>query len=643
MTDDRPAPADRCDYLRSDHWLERRDAFLDRLATGRLLELHPDVDDWLDLRGTVADELGIEDHHAVDDEPLSAVVDAAGDHLPATTYDGWWAVWVDHGAALPYPDNCPHEAVADGRCQFHLPPDHDARPESPGDQLVAALRAENPCFVGARFDGLDLAHRRIEGATNRPLDLRHATVEGRVDLTNAVVGQQLAFAGLTAGAVDLDDAVVDGGADGTAARVDGPVRAEDATVRSGDLVLRDAVVAGQLAAPGANLEGETLLDRATVGDGTTFWKATFGARASFERCTLAGDGANFRRATFERTGPTLTRCTVEGDLDLSAASFQGDGHLKSAEVEGDLAAGDLDVDGDLDARSIVVEGRTAVPRATVRGTARFGSAVLDGDRATFRWATLEEVGFLGTVAPPVDLREAIVGGGRVRQPDEGTTYYDLGEATVGDVGLLSADRDPDRLDHYRFRDTTFDGFEFTPYVGRRGWTIHRYGAGSGDDPGASTLVATYLKAKNGAEQEGESTAGAEFFLKEMRARRRLHRERAVGASGDGPEDRLRGASRYLSNLLYDAVVGYGERPGRTVLASVAVVVGYAAGYELLAADPLGPGRSIALSVQVFVALVLGTIPAEATYPVGVVAASEAFLGAFLIALFVFGLTRSVHR
>lgn len=148
---------------------------------------------------------------------------------------------------------------------------------------------------------------------------------------------------------------------------------------------------------------------------------------------------------------------------------------------------------------------------------------------------------------------------------------------------------------------------------------------------------TYIMARKGADDVGDSNTAGRFFVHEGRMRRRTHRER--GAYG-----------QYATSVLFDLIAGYGERPRRTFGSSVLVVVAFAVLYRgIWFLDPsivpptyessLG---AVLLSLASFTAFVLGGVDV-APLPIRALASLEAFLGAFLLALFVFTLTRSLHR
>ncbi len=159
---------------------------------------------------------------------------------------------------------------------------------------------------------------------------------------------------------------------------------------------------------------------------------------------------------------------------------------------------------------------------------------------------------------------------------------------------------------------------------------------------------TYVMARRGADEVGDTTVAGELFVNELRARRRRHRERLRTADGLG---RLRPASRYAANALFDVVAVYGEHPRRVFGVSAATVIGMAGLYWLAwlalpgfdATTYGGPDGALLLSLESFTSLVLGGAEAVEPYPVRLLVNVESFLGAFLVALFVFALTRSLKR
>jgi hypothetical protein len=211
---------------------------------------------------------------------------------------------------------------------------------------------------------------------------------------------------------------------------------------------------------------------------------------------------------------------------------------------------------------------------------------------------------------------------------------------VGDVELTAVEG-VDLFGAVRVLDTSFDGFDFGAPTHRRSlarndWRLH--------DPGTTSWAAlenTYLKAKNGAAQAGASHAAAEFFRKEMAARRK-HNWHLAFTEGFSPLS----LARWAGNGALSVSSGYGERPSRTVLCAGGTVLVFALAYALTLGS--GPsldryGAYLLFSFQSFITFLIGPPPAGNAAVVRALSAIEGFIGAFLIALFVFTLTRSVHR
>ena len=162
------------------------------------------------------------------------------------------------------------------------------------------------------------------------------------------------------------------------------------------------------------------------------------------------------------------------------------------------------------------------------------------------------------------------------------------------------------------------------------------------DHNPETWEATYRDAKKAASDQGLNDTAAELFLREKRFSRKRHAQ-AVQSS-DSMAARATAAFDWISNATMDVTTGYGERP-RNVIVSSLVIVGLFAGlYRVLGAlpDKNSPAEYILFSLQNFVTFIIGTQP-QGTLSVRYASAVEAFFGAFLVALFVFTLTRSLNR
>jgi uncharacterized protein YjbI with pentapeptide repeats len=156
-----------------------------------------------------------------------------------------------------------------------------------------------------------------------------------------------------------------------------------------------------------------------------------------------------------------------------------------------------------------------------------------------------------------------------------------------------------------------------------------------------TVEATYLKAKNGASLIKDNTMSSHFFQIEMRYRRKKHIENLTEAG----TTRTAGKQliRTVSNGTIGYIAGYGERPRNVFVTSLLTIGLFSALYRVVSPEY---GDTLLdyllLSTGSFVTLITGNPSPEST-GLAILTQFEGFAGAFLIALFVFTLTRSVHR
>lgn len=521
---------------------------------------------------------------------------------------------------------CPHGRNSDDRfCPFHKRPS-DVDDDRVTDAFRRVVAGERPTaadsknakqFVGATFGTLHLEHVILDSGDRRPIDLRYARVTGDLRATAVRIQNPVRAAGL----------VVEGEAGCRNATFEDGVGLHHATFAR-EAAFSGATFAGETVFANATFEGQSLFRQTTFRDGARFDEATFCENTKFTTATFGGNGV-FRNTEFRGYG-WFDGVTFEADAHfLSGTTFEGKAWFKG----------------------IVVDGR-----------ARFRNVTF-GDEARFHEATFADVGFRpvdedGGVLR-VDLRGADLAGGSLDQGDEIRTVYDVGRATLGDVAV-NADAKP--LGHLDVFDTTFDGFDFGRREHRESleasdWAIHETVTDAeeaegtpwkDDEPESSDpngLEVTYLKAKNGAKRVGYDKAAAEFFRQQMVHRRRAHRRRALTA--DHWWTGTKAAGRWAANGLFGLVAGHGERPSRVVGLSVAVVLAFAALFVALWSGTPPYGHSagfLLLSLESFVTLVLGGA-AEVRNPwwIRLVAEVEGFIGVFLVALFVFTLTRSIER
>jgi uncharacterized protein YjbI with pentapeptide repeats len=166
-------------------------------------------------------------------------------------------------------------------------------------------------------------------------------------------------------------------------------------------------------------------------------------------------------------------------------------------------------------------------------------------------------------------------------------------------------------------------------------------------PTLEELETTYLKAKDGADTVGASTASGRFFEKE-RTYRRYDHWRGFHDSTAPLRVRLRRGSEWVRNAALAVTTGYGERPWRVIGSSLAIIVLFGGLYWALS-PPLGglAGSEgvdyLVFSFQSFITFLIGSRPRSPSLTLRVLGAFEGFVGAFFVALFVFALTRQVQR
>lgn len=458
---------------------------------------------------------------------------------------------------------------------------------------------------------------------------------------------------------------------------------EKATITHGDLDFSELTVSSDASFENVRVSGED----------ATFSDAQFGGSACFRHAQFDVQEATFARLRVEGTGAFSNAEFDCKRLDLSDATFGGLASFDHARIHGDRT----------DISDATFDGGVTFAQADLSGDVSFAGAELFGGTADFSSmnARTASLAFDATETPPesasagqlvVDLTDAVVSTGRFTQPASSRTFYDFTEATVGDVTLrFSGEREDDEtlFEYFRFRETEFDGFDFSDSEYRRdlkanGWRLHTFGidgrgdarrqgalersrelvekyvrlASSGPEPefAPNVLESTYRKARIGADQEGDSEAASKFFQKELGYRRRGHgyytwlRDETDATDGVTESSRFKRAWFWLTNSTLWLISGYGERPKRVVLASLTIAglftLIYEATWWLLDVAPPETARGYAgsflLSAEMFTAIILDgtTVNNDVIRAISYV---EGFIGSLFIALFVLTITRAIRR
>lgn len=153
---------------------------------------------------------------------------------------------------------------------------------------------------------------------------------------------------------------------------------------------------------------------------------------------------------------------------------------------------------------------------------------------------------------------------------------------------------------------------------------------------------TYRRIKHSLANEGAYEKAGEFYIHEMR----MKRERYAVTTG------ALAKWNYLWNILYSWTCGYGERPKRVFLNAFIIILIFSflyAGFDGIQKSGVADGDSydpsfrecLYFSVVTFTTLGYGDYSPKSSFQL--LAVSEAFLGAFTIALFVLVFGRKVMR
>lgn len=479
----------------------------------------------------------------------------------------------------------------------------------------------------------------VDGST----DFRYATFEGTVQFHPEQHSTETRFDG----AVDFEHATFEAGFDFREAVFDGRLYVADATL-SGPGRLDGAELTRGLTLDSTESTAPLSATAARIGGPLSMVDCEFGGTVAFDGAVVDGEidcnGGEPDGATAFGSRLSLAGAACRSGVDLRWIACEGPVAFHDAETARRTTFGDAvdatgaRLDGGLDARSVRFDHLLGLEGVRAGADLRLDESEIGSLRSDVAPAADRD-------RPTVTARRASVDEGRIAHPGDGTVTYDLADARIGRVRVDAGDGAVGPLAGVRFLGTEFDGFRFAPYHGAleaTGWRLHHV-EGATDlpeaDPEPRRLESTYQQAKTGANDVGDATAAAEFFRQEMRHRRAGH---AAAVRSKRGTDRAVAAYDWLANAVLDATAGYGERPGWTMISSLAVVVAFAGGYAALGVSADAPSELLLFSFQSFITFVVGPAPAE-SFAVRLLSSAQGFLGAFLVALFVFALTRSVDR
>ena len=150
---------------------------------------------------------------------------------------------------------------------------------------------------------------------------------------------------------------------------------------------------------------------------------------------------------------------------------------------------------------------------------------------------------------------------------------------------------------------------------------------------------TYRRIKHSLTNEGDYEMAGEFYIQEMRMKRKRYWHSAT----------LRDRWKFFWNLFYSFTSGYGERPKRLVVNALLIIFIFSLLYYASGGIAKGGDEGydpdfrecLYFSVVTFTTLGYGDYSPKSAFQL--VAVSGAFLGAFTMALFVLVFGRKVMR
>jgi len=486
----------------------------------------------------------------------------------------------------------------------------------------------------AEIDGLlDLR----EADLNKNLNISRSNCYGGIDISKSTISDKLRCKGTTIwDSLDMSDGEFRGEVDMSDVDWEDVISFDCSYTVFTDKVNFEGVEAKLFQCQKANFSREFEGGDIEITDQATFDRTVFEDTAIFTGAKLSGE-TTFEAVIFKRNAAFDQMVGGEGSIRFDdtrfesyitfhGAQFSNLVSLQEIHSEGVVEFTPDDLSGHLDCTGAVFNGR------------------LNCDPGVDTTAEDDCVA--------ISLVEAQVNSGQISQPKNGCIDYDLTETTLGEVQFTGENHSSAAfLERYKIVQTRFEGFRFEDHscFDAAGWNI--IGPLAKDKNVAEKKRATYLKAKNGAEAVGASEAQRNFFINERRAQRELY-------------DTFSRA--WVGNWVFDKSCEYGENYFRVIVTSLVIVGVFTIVLPLIEYfTRLLQGDSVTwmtflsgnifesspydswlgyllISFESFTTMVLGGV--SVTNPaVRLVAAFEGFIGAFLIALFLFTITRSVSR
>lgn len=463
------------------------------------------------------------------------------------------------------------------------------------------------------------------------------------------------------------------------------------------LIIDDSQISGEVKFTDSWISGIDFSD-SSFDSNVVFTDAWFDDSVKFNLSSFT-HGANFDHATFDSTAD-FSDCEFDHLATFEGAEFHGGEHsLDDANFEDSVfeKAKFNHVDFEyVTFSNSVFNDSLEFNDSHCCGEVKFKNVILN-----------EDVGFINTNFNEglnlnvstnkdeimIDMTNSLISSGKINTKGGTPPLYDFTMASLGEVTFLDG---ADIFDYCKFRNTSFDDFNFTHHnliLSDNNYNLHHWkgynfeGIGEkkmGLTPGE--IESTYLKAKNAAADSGDRKAAAEFFIKEMIFRRKKYEKIIRGdtrslqdnnslieedfsdkvsefTKGGDVRTRIGAIGKWIGNWVLYQTCGYGERLWRVIYISGVVVTVFGilfatvtegtSGVSDLATDGinsmgtlLSPQGLVVILKNIYFSLItFTTLGYGDIRPVGraagTLAGLESFIGALLVALVVFVLGRRV--
>ncbi|WP_394742918.1 pentapeptide repeat-containing protein [Natronococcus roseus] len=242
-------------------------------------------------------------------------------------------------------------------------------------------------FAGGRLESVNLSGTVLETPNGEPIDLRGATIEGDLNLSNATVKVPLLLGNIAiTGALDARGARFECVVDLAGAKIGRQTLLSHAQFNSG--LVANALDAGFIDARDFSVDGPAVLDDASFSANVRFARSEFGGDLSCER-TEWPPLTDFAMIAVTDEA-SFADSTVSGEFRLTGASFDGDLTLSGIEVNGDVSCSHAVVTGSLNASQATFGNEVDFEDFRHHGTnASFDQSAFEG-YTSFSFANFED-------------------------------------------------------------------------------------------------------------------------------------------------------------------------------------------------------------------------------------------------------------